>query len=68
MPRTTVTLDNNLLQDARRLLGISGISDTVNAALAMAIRQVRLAAFDVRRFDITDDDIATARAERSDSR
>jgi Arc/MetJ family transcription regulator len=68
MSRTTVSLDDDLLQDARRLLGTSGISDTVNAALAVAVRQARLAAFDVRRFEITDDDIATARANRSDSR
>ena len=68
MSRTTVSLDDDLLQDARRLLGTSGISDTVNAALAVAVQQGRLAAFDVRRFEITDDDIATARADRSDSR
>lgn len=68
MSRTTVTLDDDLLQDARRLLGTSGISDTVNAALSVAVRQARLAAFDVGRFEITDDDIATARADRSDSR
>jgi Arc/MetJ family transcription regulator len=45
MSRTTVTLDDDLLQDARRLLGTSGISDTVNAALAVAVRQARLAAW-----------------------
>jgi len=67
MSRTTVALNDDLLQDARRLLGTSGISDTINAALAVAIRQARLAAFDVRRFEITDDDIATARADRSES-
>jgi Arc/MetJ family transcription regulator len=68
LSRTTVTLDDDLLQDARRLLGTSGISETVNAALSVAVRQARLAAFDVRQFEITDDDIATARADRSDSR
>lgn len=68
MSRTTVTLDDVLLDDARRLLGTSGVSETVNAALALAVRQARLAAFDVRLFDITDDDIATARAERSGAR
>ena len=31
-----------------------GISDTVNAALAVAVRQAKLAAFDVHRFEITD--------------
>lgn len=68
MSRTTVTLDDVLLDDARRLLGTSGVSETVNAALALAVRQARLAAFDVRLFDITDDDIATARADRSGMR
>ncbi|MGH3932159.1 MAG: type II toxin-antitoxin system VapB family antitoxin [Pseudonocardiaceae bacterium] len=68
MSRTTVTLNDELLKVAQRLLGTSGISDTVNTALTVAIRQARLAAFDVRRFEITDDDIATARADRSDSR
>lgn len=68
MSRTTITLDDELLKDARRLLGTSGISDTVNAALAVAIRQARLAAFDVRRFEITDEDITTARADRSEPR
>lgn len=66
MSRTTVTLDDDLLRDAQRLLGTSGINDTVHAALAVAIRQARLAAFDVRRFEITDDDIAATRAARSD--
>ncbi|MGH3768675.1 MAG: type II toxin-antitoxin system VapB family antitoxin [Pseudonocardiaceae bacterium] len=68
MSRTTITLNDELLKDARRLLGTSGISETVNAALAVAIRQARLAAFDIRKFEITDDDIATARADRSDPR
>lgn len=68
MSRTTVTLDDVLLDDARRLLGTTGVSETVNAALAMAVRQARLAAFDVRLFDVTDDDIATARADRAGAR
>lgn len=62
--RTTVTLDEMLLDDARRLLGTTGVSDTVNAALVVAVRQARLAAFDVRLFDITDDDLAEARTDR----
>ncbi|MGH4017446.1 MAG: type II toxin-antitoxin system VapB family antitoxin [Pseudonocardiaceae bacterium] len=65
MSRTTVTLDDELMRDAQRLLGTSGVSETVNAALAVAIRQARLATFDVRRFEITDEDIVTARADRS---
>lgn len=64
MARTTVSVDDELLQEARRALGTTGISDTVNAALAAAVRQAGLAEFDVRLFDITDDDLATARADR----
>ncbi|MGH3905612.1 MAG: type II toxin-antitoxin system VapB family antitoxin, partial [Pseudonocardiaceae bacterium] len=41
MSRTTVTLDDELMRDAQRLLGTSGVSETVNAALAVAIRQAR---------------------------
>lgn len=65
MSRTTVSLDDTLLRDAQQVFGTAGISDTVNAALAAAVRQARLAAFDVRVFDITDADVATARAERA---
>lgn len=68
MARTTVSLDDALLDDARRLLGTTGVSDTVNAALAAAVRHARLAAFDVRGFDITDDELAEARADRAPGR
>ncbi len=64
MTRTTVTIDDALLDDARRLLGTTGISSTVNAALAAAVRQARLAAFDVALFEITDEDLTQARTER----
>lgn len=67
MARTTVSVDDELLQEARRALGTTGISDNgqrVNAALAAAVRQAGLAEFDVRLFDITDDELATARADR----
>lgn len=64
MARTTVSLHDTLLHDAQRALGTRGVSETVNAALAVAVRQSRLAAFDVRLFDVTDDDLATARADR----
>lgn len=62
--RTTVSLDDDLLHEARQALGTTGVSDTVNAALAATVRQAKLAGFDVRVFDVTDDDIAEVRAER----
>ncbi len=65
MARTTVSVDDELLQEARHVLGTTGISDTVNAALAAAVRQAGLAEFDVRLFDIADDELATAREDRS---
>ena len=64
MSRTTVSLDDDLLRSAQAALGTSGVSSTVNAALAAAVRQARLAEFDVRLFDITDDELAAARADR----
>jgi len=67
MTRTTVSVDDALLRDAQRALGTSGVSDTVNAALGVAVRQARLAAFDVRLFDITDEDVAVTRSERARS-
>lgn len=64
MSRTTVSLDDDLLHDAQAVLDTTGVSTTVNAALAAVVRQARLAEFDVALFDITDDELAAARAER----
>lgn len=64
MARTTVSIDDELLRGAAEALGTRGVTETVNAALAAAVRHARLAAFDVRAFDIDDEDIATARADR----
>jgi hypothetical protein len=57
-------LDDDLLRDAQTALGTSGVSSTVNAALAAAVRQARLAEFDVGLFDITDGELSAARADR----
>ena len=65
MTRTTVTLDEMLLRDAQRVLGTRGISETVNAALAASVRHALIGSFDVRDFDVTDDDLAAARAPRA---
>ena len=64
MTRTTVNIDDELLSEAQQTLGTAGISATVNAALAATVRQARLAAFDVRMFDVTDQDVADARRDR----
>jgi Arc/MetJ family transcription regulator len=64
MPRTTVNVNQELLEAAQRALDTTGVTATVNAALAMVARREALGAFDVASFDVTDADIAEARADR----
>ncbi len=64
MARTTVNVDESLLDQARAALGTEGLTETVNAALSMAARRGRLATFDIRLFDVTDEDIEDARRDR----
>lgn len=65
MARTTANIDTALLEQARGILGSGGVTSTVNAALEAVVRHTHLASFDVRRFDVTDEDIAQARQERA---
>ncbi len=65
MSRTTVNVDDDLLAGAQRALGTTGVSDTINAAMAEITHRAALARFSVRDFDITDDDLAEARADRA---
>ena len=62
--RTTVNIDDASLNAARAALGTSGLTETVNRALQEVARQARRRSFDVRDFDVTDDDIAASRADR----
>jgi Arc/MetJ family transcription regulator len=65
MTRTTVDVDQRALEAARRELGTSGLSETVNAALRDAARRRMLKDFDVTRdIDGTPAEI-TAGRERS---
>jgi hypothetical protein len=63
--RTTVNVDDDLLVEAREVLGTTGVTDTVNAARAETARRARLAEFDIGSFDITDEDLADARTDRT---
>jgi Arc/MetJ family transcription regulator len=49
MTRTTVDVDDRALDAARRELGTTGLSETVNAALREVTRRRVLRGFDVRR-------------------
>ena len=62
--RTTVNIDIASLETARDALGTKGVSETVNRALEEVSRRARLRLFDVRTFDLGDEDIAKARADR----
>jgi Arc/MetJ family transcription regulator len=65
MARTTVNIDDALLARVQKLLGTTGVSETVNAALREALRRAELARFSVSEFDITDADLADARRDRA---
>jgi len=62
--RTTVNVDPELVEAAQHALNTHGLTETVNAALADVGRRAKLQTFDVRMFDITDEDIASARKDR----
>lgn len=62
--RTTVNIDDASLNAARDALGTKGLTETVNRALAEVARQARLRSFDVRDFDVTDEDLASGRTDR----
>jgi Arc/MetJ family transcription regulator len=65
MARTTVDVDQQALDAARRELGTKGLSETVNVALREAARRRALAGFDVRRdVDGTPEEVDAGR-ERS---
>lgn len=63
--RTTVDIDPGALRAARDALGTTGVSATVNAALAEASRRRVLAGFDVvRDVDGMPREVAANRQER----
>jgi len=62
MTRTTVDVDDQALEAARRELGTKGLSETVNAALRDAVRRRVLRDFDVLRdIDGTPEEVAAGR-------
>lgn len=65
MTRTTVNVDQDLVAEAKRILGTTGLTETMNAALREIIRRERLAHFSIDDFDITDEDLADARRDRA---
>jgi len=65
MRRTTVVIDEELLDEARRFLGTKGVRDTIEAGLREAVRRGRLA--ELRRslgnfdLDLTAEELARLR-------
>ncbi len=65
MARTTVDVDERVLDAARRALGTAGVTATVNAALTRVARDSALKDFDVTRdIDGTPDEVEANRRER----
>ncbi|WP_041180405.1 type II toxin-antitoxin system VapB family antitoxin [Mycobacterium canetti] len=65
MARTTVNVDDAILEQARVILGTHGVTDTINAAMAAVVRRAALEEFTLHDFDITDADLADSRKDRS---
>ncbi len=66
MTRTTVNIDAEKVAQVAEIFGTSGVSDTVEAALADVLRRQRLATVSIRDFDITWEDVVeTKRKERA---
>lgn len=65
MARTTVNVDDVLLAKVQALLGTAGITDTVNAAMLDVVCRAELASFELSEFDITDEDLADSRRDRT---
>lgn len=64
MTRTTVDVDDRALAAARRELGTTGLSETVNAALRDTVRRRALKSFDVvRDIDGTPGGVAAGREQ-----
>lgn len=64
MARTTVDVDERALEAARRELGTTGLSATVNAALRDAARRRMLRDFDVMRdIDGTPQEVTAGREQ-----
>ena len=55
--RTSLNLDMSLLDEARKELGTSGITETVHRALAESVRQAKLRRLVARTFDFDNDEL-----------
>ncbi len=66
--RRTVVIDDNLLEEARRVLGTKGIRDTVEAGLREAIRRYRLEelrhSLGTVELDLTREELSRLRKDR----
>lgn len=55
--RTSLNLDMSLVDEARKVLGSNGTTDTVHKALAEVVRQARLRELVSMTFDFDNDEI-----------
>ena len=66
--RHTILIDDNLLEEAPRVLGTHGIRDTVTAALTQSIRRFRLEelrhSLGTVELDLTSDELFRLRGDK----
>ena len=61
--RTSLNLDMSLVDEARKVLGSNGITDTVHRALAEVVRQAKLRRLVARTFDFDNDELEARELE-----
>ena len=64
--RTSLNLDMSLVEEARKVLGTRGTTETVNAALADVVRQDKLRRLTQMVFDFDNDEIEAAWSDEID--
>ena len=64
--RTSLNLDMSLVDEARKVLGTRGTTETVNQALADVVRQDKLRRLTEMVFDVDNDEIEAAWSCESD--
>jgi Arc/MetJ family transcription regulator len=63
--RTSLNLDLDLLDEAKRVLATKGATDTIHCALRAVVRQARLRRLVERRFDLTQAELNSLREART---
>ena len=64
--RTSLNLDMSVVDEARKVLGTRGTTETVNRALAEVVRQDKLRRLTEMVFDVDNDELEAAWSDETD--